>query len=397
MSNPLGIQANGLGTHHITPQARFGYIPGLDGVRAIAVLLVLIAHVGWSHIIPGGFGVTVFFFISGFLITRLLLAESDKKGGIGLKDFYIRRFLRLLPALYLMLVLTWIFMLFVGRSPSFGEAFGAFTYTMNYHYAYLGMNPVDVREAPWEHLWSLAVEEHFYLMFPLMLLFVKKNWAKAFKIGLAVCVVVLCWRLFTHHVLDFPHEYTYATTDSRLDSIMYGCLLSLGLHVWPQHMSWKKLVGALPLAIGLGMLLFTFLYRTESFRETFRYSLQGIGLLILVLNLMFWPKMKVFVRMLENSIMQWIGRVSYGVYLWHIPFMMVASDYLGLKLGEWDYVTFVVIATFIMTSISYYGMEKPIVKLRKKFGSHTREDGKIMSAKERSDKDGGNTVPAPAE
>ena len=107
MSNPLnGLQANGLGTHHITPQARFGYIPGLDGLRAIAVLLVLIAHVGGSHIIPGGFGVTVFFFISGFLITRLLLAESDKKGGIGLKAFYIRRFLRLLPALYLMLVVT---------------------------------------------------------------------------------------------------------------------------------------------------------------------------------------------------------------------------------------------------------------------------------------------------
>jgi len=397
MSIPLGIQANGLGTHHITPEAKFGYIPGLDGIRAIAVLIVLIAHVGFSHIVPGGFGVTVFFFISGFLITRLLLAESEKKGGIGLKDFYIRRFLRLLPALYLMLVLTWIFMLFVGTSPTWGEAVGAFTYTMNYHYAYLGIYPVDTKMAPWDHLWSLAVEEHFYLMFPLLLLFVKKNWAKAFKIGLAICCIVLGWRLFSHHILYLPHEYTYATTESRLDSIMYGCLLSLGLHVWPQHMSWKKLVGALPLALGFGCLAFAFIYRTDAFRETFRYSLQGIGLSLIVLNLMFWPKMKVFVRMLENKVMQWIGRVSYGVYLWHVPFTMLAGKYMGLEKGAWDYIGFVVIATFIMTAISYYGMEKPIVKLRKKFGSHTREDGKRMSAKKGDGKDSGKAVPAPAE
>ncbi len=384
---------NGLGRHHISPEARFGYIPGLDGLRAIAVLLVLIAHVGWSHIIPGGFGVTVFFFISGFLITRLLIAESDKKGTIKLKDFYIRRFLRLLPALYLMLIITWGFMAATGKSPLPWEVFGAFTYTMNYHYAYLGIYE-GARSAPWEHLWSLAVEEHFYLMFPLMLLFVKKNWAKAVKIGLAICVVVLCWRLFTHYQLGAPHEYTYATTDSRLDSIMYGCLLSMMLHVWPNHKNWNKLIGYLPMAVATAIMLFTFLYRDFGFRETFRYSFQGIGLFIIVLNLMFWKPMSIFVKGLENSLAQWIGRISYGIYLWHIPFMMVASDYLGMELADPDYVVFVIGATFIMTCISYYGMEKPIVKLRKKFGSHTREDGKKMEAAKVSN---GNGVPAPAE
>jgi len=93
-------------TQVISPKAVYGHIPGLDGLRAFAVLIVMVAHVGYSHIVPGGFGVTVFFFISGFLITRLLLAENDAKGGIGLKNFYIRRFLRLLPALYVMLGIT---------------------------------------------------------------------------------------------------------------------------------------------------------------------------------------------------------------------------------------------------------------------------------------------------
>jgi len=392
----MSTQQSGLSTHNITPNAKFGYIPGLDGIRAIAVLIVLIAHVGWAHIVPGGFGVTIFFFISGFLITRLLLAESEKKGKIGLKDFYIRRFLRLLPALYLMLVLTWGYMATIGKSPSIGEAIGAFTYTMNYHYAYMGAYP-GVSSTPWSHLWSLAVEEHFYLMFPLLLLFVKQNWAKAFKIGLGVCIGVLCWRLFTHNVLGAPHEYTYATTDSRLDSIMYGCLLSLGLHVWPNHKIWNRLIGAVPITIALLTIFLSFAYRADFFRDTFRYSVQGISLFVLVLNLMFWPQLKFAVRVLETKIISWIGRVSYGIYLWHVPFATLALEQMGMISGTAAYVTFVVIGTFVLTYISYYGMEKPIVKLRKKFGSHTREDGKKMEARDSAKTVGSNTIPSPAE
>lgn len=389
----MNISGNGLGTHHITPEARYGYIPGLDGLRAFAVLLVVLSHIGLSGLLPGGFGVTVFFFISGFLITRLLLAESGKNGTVGLKAFYIRRFLRLLPALYLMLILTWAFLAFHGKSPQLWEIIGGFTYTMNYRYAYLGVYE-GMWAAPWEHLWSLGVEEHFYLMFPLLLLFVKKDWAKAVKIGLAICAVVLAWRLFTHYQLGAPHEYTYAATEARLDSIMYGCLLSLSLHVWPAHKAWRKLIGFWPLAIATLILLSTFLYQNEGFRETFRYTLQGIGLFVGVLNLLFWKPMGLFVRALENVVAQWIGRISYGVYLWHIPVMIGVGEYMGYEYATNAYMALVLLGTFFMASLSYYGMEKPIVKLRKKFGSHTREDGKNMSAQKNN---GSNPVPAPAE
>ena len=86
--------------------ASYGHIPGLNGLRALSVLIVIVAHMGFEHIVPGGFGVTVFFFISGFLITRLLLAESDSKGNVGLSKFYMRRIVRLYPALLFMLYLT---------------------------------------------------------------------------------------------------------------------------------------------------------------------------------------------------------------------------------------------------------------------------------------------------
>ena len=144
----------------LSSEAKYGYIPGLDGLRALAVLIVMVAHVGFSHIVPGGFGVTVFFFISGFLITRLLIAESEKKGQIELKSFYIRRFLRLLPALFYMLIVTGLTFTFLGNPPGLVETLAAVGYVMNYQtigLAFQGM----VQEGPWGHLWSLAVEEHF--------------------------------------------------------------------------------------------------------------------------------------------------------------------------------------------------------------------------------------------
>jgi peptidoglycan/LPS O-acetylase OafA/YrhL len=174
----------------ICAQARFGYIPGLDGIRACAVMMVLIAHIGFEHIIPGGFGVTVFFFISGFLITRLLLAELGETGRIDLPRFYIRRFLRLLPALYVMLILTGVLLIAMGDVPKLWETVAAFTWTMNYHYAVLAFTN-ELRVAPWEHLWSLAVEEHFYLIYPLVLVIFRRNLPLALKVSALICVTSL--------------------------------------------------------------------------------------------------------------------------------------------------------------------------------------------------------------
>ena len=263
-------------TSPISAAARFGYIPGLDGIRAIAVMLVIIAHLGLDHIIPGGFGVTVFFFISGFLITRLLLAETGAKGKIALGQFYIRRFLRPLPALYVMLVVTGIILIAMGDMPKLWEAVTAFTYTGNYYYVWLAfqdaaaITATDLRIAPWEHLWSLAVEEHFYLLFPLVLVAFRKTPAKAMWACVAICIAALVWRMTALHILDFPPKYNYAATETRLDSIVYGCLLSLILHVKPDSGFLKRLVGPVPLGLAALVLVACFSYRDEAFRQTFR-------------------------------------------------------------------------------------------------------------------------------
>ena len=117
----------------LSPRAEYGYIHGLDGIRAIAVMIVILAHTGLTTIIPGGFGVTVFFFISGFLITRLLLAEREKNGFVHLGNFYTRRFLRLLPALFAMVVVTAVFMIAMGDTPRQRDLLSGLGYFMNYN------------------------------------------------------------------------------------------------------------------------------------------------------------------------------------------------------------------------------------------------------------------------
>ena len=123
---------NAVDTRWLSETARFGYIPGLDGLRALAVLIVIAAHFGLGHIVPGGFGVTVFFFISGFLITRLLIAERASQGQIHLQNFYLRRLLRLVPALVFMVVGSTLYFMMMGYGgPTLTEFLAAIFYFTN--------------------------------------------------------------------------------------------------------------------------------------------------------------------------------------------------------------------------------------------------------------------------
>ena len=356
-------------TSLITPNAKFGYIPGLDGMRAIAVLIVMIAHFGLSHIIPGGFGVTVFFFISGFLITRLLLAENDKNGGIGLKNFYVRRFLRLLPALYFMLIVTTIGLRLLGAPPGLGETLAAATYTMNYYDLWLTFKN-QPQVGPWGHLWSLAVEEHFYLLFPLILIGFRNNLERALKASLAICALVLGWRLLAFYGLGFPGKYNYAASDARIDSIVYGCVLSLAMHVRPDAPILRRITGIWPVLAAFAVLVFCFLFRDEGFRQTWRYSLQGLALLVLFRNLYFWSPVSWTMKILEWRPMAWTGKISYGLYLWHIPIALYLDQYSPVEYGGVSYMVLAMALTYLISWASFQYVEKPVVRLRRKFGSH---------------------------
>jgi peptidoglycan/LPS O-acetylase OafA/YrhL len=352
----------------ISAEARYGYIPGLDGLRAIAVLIVLVAHFGLSHIIPGGFGVTVFFFISGFLITRLLIAEAEKKGRVGLKDFYVRRAIRLFPALLGMTFVTTAVHLGLGLgSPVATEFAAANLYFTNYYQ----IAAQAVGAAPymsWTPLWSLAVEEHFYMVFPALLVLTGLNWRRLTTVLLAVIVLVPIWRLAVSLIWPQTAElYTYMATDARIDSIAYGCLFTLGLHQLRDPARLRVLIGWVPSVLAALVLLATFLIRDDMFRQVLRFSVQGLTLGVLLLNLYFGRVFQWAFPVLELAPLRWIGRVSYGLYLWHFPVLDLVER---ADLGTAPTVIIALTASFAITALSFYFWEQKFVALRKRFGAH---------------------------
>jgi peptidoglycan/LPS O-acetylase OafA/YrhL len=204
------------------------HLPSLDGIRAVAALLVFVSHAGLGHIIPGGLGVTIFFFLSGYLITTLLRREYEKYGSISLSDFYLRRICRILPPLYIALLLIVVAsrLGLVAWDPGPMDVLAQVFQIVNY---YVITSP-GTNLPPFAGVfWSLAVEEHFYLIFPLFFALCMRRWhypmiAKAF---FAVCCGVLIWRIFLVHGLHVPESRTYLATDTRLDSLLYGCILGV--------------------------------------------------------------------------------------------------------------------------------------------------------------------------
>jgi len=349
-------------------QAKYGYISGLNGIRALSVLIVLLAHMGLSHIIPGGFGVTVFFFISGFLITRLLIAENDLKGRIGLKQFYIRRFIRLYPALLFMVFgTTLIYALYGWGGPKIGEMLSAIFYGTNLYQvnAQIEGNPPFM---PWKHLWSLAVEEHFYLLFPAFLALYSGNWVKILKALSFVLCAALIWRVAVYFLTNLPaQDYNYMMTDTRIDSLVWGCVLSIALHVnGTKNLKW--LMGYVPVALSLIAILASFLIRDESFRYTARFSVQGIALFILFLNLFFTEKFQWAITLLEWKPLAWFGTISYALYLWHVPIIDICIRIMGENLVSY---LMALALSIYAAAFSYYIVEKRFLSLRKAYGSHS--------------------------
>lgn len=348
--------------------AKFGYIPGLDGLRAVAVLIVMVAHLGFEHILPGGFGVTVFFFISGFLITRLLLAESEKSG-IGLKNFYMRRFVRLYPALLFMLFGTVAIYGLAGiGGPTGTELTAGVFYFTNIFQVFVRATTDGLPFMPWTHLWSLAVEEHFYLIFPAFMVLCRKNWKRAALILMALLAAVPLWRAFIMFGTDLPYaDYNYMMTDARFDSLAWGCLLSVLLHLKGNLKAFRPLLGIIPTALATIAIFASFFIRDETFRFTLRFTLQGGALFVLILNFYYLKALDFAVNIAEWKWLAWIGQISYALYLWHVPIYDLVHRSMDRGFVSLAVTTGVSIA---IAAVSFYIVEKPFVALRKRFGAH---------------------------
>jgi peptidoglycan/LPS O-acetylase OafA/YrhL len=305
------------------PAQRGFYIHGLDGIRGIAVLLVFFGHAGLGNIIPGSLGATIFFFLSGYLITTLLRIEHQDTGSISLRAFYTRRAIRILPPMYLTLALA-VLLGALHWLPDAGSPAGiwaAVLYACNY---YGLINGGFNLPTGMEVLWSLAIEEHFYLLFPFIYLaFMGRKLSNAVqaRILFTACVCILVWRVVLVYLvqvdISIPHPWTYIATDCRVDSILWGCLLAVRHNPWFSDpapvLTRHKHLFALG---GLLLLLLSLLERDPAYRESLRYTQQGIALYPIFFFCISSPQ-HLLVRWLDVGILRWIGWVSYAIYLIH--------------------------------------------------------------------------------
>jgi peptidoglycan/LPS O-acetylase OafA/YrhL len=345
------------------------YIPSLDGIRAAAVLLVFAAHAGLKDRIPGNFGVTVFFFLSGYLITTLLRAEHQRNGRISLASFYGRRTLRIFPPLYVVLALATLLTL-VGALPGPAirlDALGAqVLYLTNYYIIQHGW--WDGRAPGTWIFWSLSVEEYFYLGFPLLyillLRFLPQRRRQALVL-VGLCALVLAWRLVLVLGLGASRDRTYIATDTRIDSILFGCVLGVignpvldgGSRI--SERAWKQLL--LPLA--LGGLLLSFVFRNPVFQETVRYSLQGLCLFPLFVAAVRWPDWLPF-RILNVGWVKFLGVLSYSFYLVHPSVLWAVTSWT--RLPGLAQALIGLVLTLAVSLALYWLVEKPAARLRRR-------------------------------
>lgn len=340
------------------------YIKGIDGLRAIAVLMVFAYHLKLPFAKGGLLGVTVFFVISGFLITRILVSEIESTDTINLKNFWIKRIRRLLPAVLTMAAVlifaTAVFnrVLFTKACQDLASA--VFCYN-NWHQIF---NQVSYFEnagapSPLTHCWSLAIEAQFYLVYPLLLLVLsrfenRKRLSAGTALGLAVISLGLMWILFDP--AKDPSRVYYGT-DTRVFSLLFGSFLAMAEEYAgignkiPDIL--REAVGTVSLAGLLYMMI-----RIDGYSSFLYRGGQGLASLLAVLVIL--------ALLNENSILnkalslypfQWIGERSYGIYLWHYPIILLFS---GGKKSAWWMIILDILLTVVLSALSYYFIETPI-------------------------------------
>lgn len=343
------------------------HIPSLDGLRAVSFLIVFLAHAGLDGIVPGGFGVTVFFFLSGFLITTLMRLERERTGTVSLGAFYLRRVLRILPPFYLVLALAAAFTL-TGIVPGALAPRPVLAQLLHYSNYWFVAHGADGVASGTMVYWSLAVEEHFYLLFPLLYLGLSRLRLDGRGQGLALwglCAAICAWRCVLVLGLHAATDRTYLASDTRFDSILFGCALALAANpivdplAGPERL-WKRVL----FPGGVALLLFTFVYRAPWFRETVRYTLQGIGLTPVFVTAIRYPGWGPF-RALNWRWVSFAGVLSYSLYLVHHVVLYGVEHHLA----GWPPVARAAVALALSLGIAsavYRGVEKPCARLRRR-------------------------------
>ena len=356
-------------------------LPSLNGLRAISIFLVLYAH-GYLSVavflqsiiskispdlalrlfpnineldIPGGqIGVNIFFVISGYLITLLLIHEEKAKGFVSLKLFYIRRTIRIFPVYYLLLIIYFIFQLIGWFDFTTDSWIRSISYSKDF--------PIS-GGSDWEtgHLWSLSVEEHFYLLWPFLFKYLKNQ-----KIPFAFLIIIAVT------IVRFTSDLSHFHLFTRADALMWGCIFAIYndslINFLKSIYNRNHLLLVFPFVLllvvlaGKKILSFIGLHDLEHFNIAFlgSYGLLAdicIGFIILI-SVNFTGNL--WFRFLNTPFLNYVGKLSYSIYLWQ-------QIFFSNKVGNLKTFPLNIISIIIVANISFYMVEKPLLKLRTKF------------------------------
>ena len=350
------------------------YIPAIDGLRAVAVIAVLLYHLGISWI-PGGFlGVDLFFVISGYVITRLLLDSIQRSGGLDLRAFYIARIRRLLPPLLFMIITTALFVSlwapdtikrFLTDAPF--SIFGAMNWWLVFrhtdYFEAIGRPPLL------QHTWSLGVEAQFYLLWPLILLLVLRFLGKNKIPGTALLIacfsglslLLLSLRVDSANAAQVSH--VYFGTDTHSIGLFLGAALAVK---WvPQNLSEEVNKKAQDFIDGIGIfgflgILATFLFINESDPTLYKLAFPLAGIFgCAIITSVVHPASR-FAPILSSRFMVWIGERSYAIYLWHWIIFQITRPAFDLDGSPWALFTLRILIVFALSDISLRLVELPI-------------------------------------
>jgi peptidoglycan/LPS O-acetylase OafA/YrhL len=348
---------------HLTP---------LDGLRAVAVAAVIAFHTGASWAVGGFLGVDLFFVLSGFLITTLLVGEWQRRQRVSLRRFYARRALRLLPAVLFLCVV----LLIAGpvgsgvaaRHALWKGVAGTMFYFANWQQAFAMLPPFQLTD----HTWSLAIEEQFYLVWPplvVLAIWAARRWSRdplrvvlGLAIGLAAFCAVLRFVLWSGVASE---ARLYYGTDTRADSLLIGAAFGIAYATGRLNRVRRLLPALAPIALAGVLVMFGFVHRSDA--GLYRWGLTGIALVvgILIAGVALQVDGPVG-RLLSLAPLVGLGRISYGVYLWHWPIFRYLHE-AELGLGWWQTQVVRIAVTLVVSCVSFFVLERPLLRLRHRF------------------------------
>ena len=351
-----------------------GYLPGLDGLRAVAIIGVLLYHAGIDWM-PGGFlGVDVFFVISGFLITSLILEEYDRSGRVNFTKFYLGRARRLLPAVAVLLIAVGLAVLIVYQDAlsAFREdALATVFYVNNWWYIFVDQSYFESVGRPplLKHLWSLSVEEQFYLIWPAFALLLMRSGGRPLvrRLALVLAIASTVWMavlsIRNGYPVDADPSRAYFGTDSHSMGLLVGAALAT---MWrPGRLSTQVPRGAQLVITGIGVtslaaVIGFYLFVGEFTPWLYRGGFLALAFFTTALIAAVTHPASFLGPALGTGVLRYIGRRSYGIYLWHWPIFMVTRPGIDVEWSE--PVTFVVriALTLVIAELSYRLVEMPI-------------------------------------